>query len=73
MYANWLPTSERVRAQGIMWLSARWGGAFAPLLVVLLLDYMTWRGAFGFFGLAGMVWAGFFYAKKHVSVYLQSA
>jgi len=57
MFANWLPTSERVRAQGIMWLSARWGGAFAPLLVVLLLDYMSWRRAFEVFGLAGILWA----------------
>ena len=60
MYTNWLPTSERVRAQGIMWLSARWGGAFAPLLVVLLLDYMTWRRAFGVLGLGGIAWAAFF-------------
>jgi sugar phosphate permease len=61
MYTNWLPTSERVRAQGIMWLSARWGGALSPLLVVALLDYMTWRGAFGVFGLVGFVWAGLFF------------
>ena len=27
-YGTWLPGDERVRAQGIMWLSARWGGAF---------------------------------------------
>ena len=60
MYTNWLPTSERVRAQGIMWLSARWGGAFSPLLVVLLLDDVGWRGAFAVFGLVGVVWAGFF-------------
>jgi MFS transporter, ACS family, glucarate transporter len=29
----WFHVSERVKAQGIMWLSARWGGAFTPLLV----------------------------------------
>ena len=34
-FTTWLPPDERVRAQGIMWLSARWGGAFTPLLVVL--------------------------------------
>ena len=28
--------AERVRAQGILWLSARWAGAFTPLLVILL-------------------------------------
>src|SRR3972149_5586608 len=32
MFANWLPTGDRVRAQGIMWLSARWGGALRPLV-----------------------------------------
>jgi len=61
IYTNWLPTSERVRAQGVMWLSARWGGAFAPLLVVLLLDHMSWRRTFEVFGLIGFVWAGFFF------------
>ena len=33
IFTIWLPEKERVRAQGIMWLSARWGGAFTPLLV----------------------------------------
>ena len=60
MYTGWLPTSERVRAQGIMWLSARWGGAFSPVLVVLLVDHVSWRRAFEIFGLAGIVWAVFF-------------
>ena len=37
-FTVWLPQHERVRAQGIMWLSARWGGAFTPLLVILVLE-----------------------------------
>ena len=61
MFINWLPVSERVRAQGIVWLSARWGGAFTPLIVVLLLDHLSWRWAFGCFGLVGFVWAAFFF------------
>jgi len=32
-FTLWFHASERVKAQGIMWLSARWGGAFTPLLV----------------------------------------
>src|SRR5437868_10182552 len=28
MFTIWLPERERVRAQGLMWMSARWGGAF---------------------------------------------
>ena len=49
--ATWLPRQERVRAQGIIWLSARWGGAFTPLLVVLLFRFVSWRVAFGIFGM----------------------
>ena len=56
-FANWLPPSERVRAQGVMWLSARWGGAFTPLLVVFLLQHLSWRHAFGIFGLLGIFWS----------------
>jgi len=57
----WLPQEEKVRAQGIIWLFARWGGAFTPLLVVTLLQYISWRVAFALFGCLGIVWAGFFY------------
>ncbi len=57
----WLPQEEKVRAQGIIWLFARWGGAFTPLLVVLLLKYVTWRTAFGLFGCLGLIWAAAFY------------
>src|SRR4030088_2563572 len=32
-FSVWLPRDERTRAQGIVWLSARWGGAFTPALV----------------------------------------
>jgi ACS family glucarate transporter-like MFS transporter len=60
-FATWLPRGERVRAQGLMWLSARWGGAFTPLLVILVLKFLSWRQAFGAFGLLGVVWAIFFY------------
>ncbi len=60
-FTTWLPARERVRAQGIMWLSARWGGAFTPLLVALILNYLSWRRAFELFGAIGVVWAIFFY------------
>lgn len=61
MFADWLPADERVRAQGIMWLGARWGGAFTPLLVVFFLRNLNWRLAFLEFGALGAVWAGVFY------------
>ena len=60
-FTTWLPQQERVKAQGIMWLSARWGGAFTPLLVSAVLTVTTWRWAFRLFGLLGVVWAIFFY------------
>jgi MFS transporter, ACS family, glucarate transporter len=61
IFTIWLPSSERVRAQGILWLSARWGGAFTPLLVAWVLGFMTWRWAFVTFGGLGVIWAiGFF-------------
>ena len=60
-FTTWLPQHERVRAQGIMWLSARWGGAFTPMLVALLLRHMSWRLAFVTFGSVGIVWAVLFY------------
>jgi sugar phosphate permease len=60
-FTTWLPRGERVRAQGITWLSARWGGAFTPLLVYLTIQVMSWRHAFMVFGIIGVVWAVFFY------------
>jgi MFS transporter, ACS family, glucarate transporter len=60
-FTTWLPQEERVRAQGIMWLSARWGGAFTPSLVFLVFQVMNWRHAFELFGAIGLVWAVFFY------------
>lgn len=65
-FTMWFPKSERVRAQGLLWLSARWGGAFTPLLVGWLLAVggegragcgLHYKWVFGFFGVLGMVWA----------------
>ena len=60
-FSTWLPQSEQVRAQGLMWLFARWGGAFSPLLVVTLIQFMPWRRAFEILGALGIVWAVFFW------------
>jgi MFS family permease len=48
--ATWLPRRERTRAQGLIWMAARWGGAFTPLLVVWALQFVNWRVAFVLFG-----------------------
>jgi ACS family glucarate transporter-like MFS transporter len=64
-FTIWLPRAERVRAQGILWLSARWGGAFTPLLAYVIFQFMTWRHTFMVFGIIGVVWAIFFYRWFH--------
>jgi MFS transporter, ACS family, glucarate transporter len=70
VFTTWLPEREKVRAQGIMWLSARWGGAFTPPLVALVMSWFThdpahpefgWRPAFSVFGCLGLIWAAAFY------------
>ena len=61
MFTTWLPEEERVRAQGITWLSARWGGAFTPPLVALVMHRVGWRHSFEIFGVLGVVWAVVFY------------
>ena len=73
-FQTWLPAKERERAQAILWLSARWGGAFTPLLVVSFLNFVSWRRAFEIFGVIGVVWAVIFFRwyrddpAKHPSV-----
>lgn len=60
-FTVWLPKNERVRAQGIMWLSARWGGAFTPLIVLPVMTWVGWRHAFEIFGGVGVIWAVMFF------------
>ncbi len=60
-FTTWLPHYERVRAQGIMWMFSRWGGAFTPAIVVFMLGFMSWRWVFTVFGCVGIVWAILFY------------
>ena len=60
-FSAWLPKSERTRAQAIMWMGARWGGAFTPLLVVSVMAFMNWRSAFLVFAMLGVVWTIVFY------------
>lgn len=41
---RWLPQNSRAQAGGLLWLAARWGGAFAPLIFgsMMLLFNSTW-------------------------------
>ncbi len=61
IFTTWLPVRARERAQGLLWFAARWSGAFTPLLVAYVLEFMTWRHAFVLFSLPGVVWAIAFY------------
>lgn len=56
-FSTWLPKNERTRAQALMWMGARWGGAFTPLLVVIVMAFVNWRIAFQLFAALGVVWA----------------
>jgi ACS family glucarate transporter-like MFS transporter len=60
-FNRWLPSREKTRAQGLLWMSARWGGAATPLLVFFTLQYVHWRTAFLLFALLGVAWAAAFY------------
>jgi MFS family permease len=57
----WLPNRDRTRAQALTWMGARWGGASAPLLVVAVMAFVSWRMAFLLFAGLGIVWAIVFY------------
>jgi len=35
--SRWVPTHQRARLGGLLWLFARWGGAFSPILIGMLL------------------------------------
>ena len=61
MFSAWLPREERARAQSVMWMSARWGGAVTPQLVAWTLLVMTWRQTFYTFATIGLVWAVIFF------------
>jgi ACS family glucarate transporter-like MFS transporter len=59
-FSAWLPKADRTRAQALMWMGARWGGAAAPLLVVMVMTFVSWRSAFVVFACLGVLWAIFF-------------
>jgi MFS family permease len=54
--SRWFPLHERSRANGIMWMGARSGGALAPPIAVALMAVIGWRYTFAVFGAVGLVW-----------------
>ena len=53
---EWFPFDERGLAQGLVWMSARWGGAVAPLLIMVLARPFGWRVGFYLMGALGIFW-----------------
>ena len=62
IFSEWLPAEERAIAEGWKAAMARWGGAFAPYLVVSLYAFMGWRQTFVVFGAVGLIWCAIFYS-----------
>jgi MFS transporter, ACS family, glucarate transporter len=61
IFSVWLPAHERAVAEGWKAAMGRWGGAFAPYLVVSLYAFMGWRQTFAVFGSVGLVWCVIFF------------
>ena len=58
-FASWFPAPERGNAHGVIFMGTRLGGALAPPMVVLLMQWMGWRETFFVFGALGVVWCVF--------------
>ncbi len=52
----WLPREELSWSQGLLWMSARWGGALAPAMAFLAMQKLTWRLTLVLFSFLGVVW-----------------
>jgi sugar phosphate permease len=57
MLADWMPTSERGTAQGMIWTSSRLGGALAPLVLIPLFQAVgEWRTPLVILAVLGIFW-----------------
>ena len=60
MLSAWLPLSERVKAQAVMWAFGRWGGALAPPVAAFVIFHFGWRWGFVALALLGVAWVAAF-------------
>lgn len=60
---EWFPFSERGMTQGLVWLFARWGGAIAPLVMMIVAYPFGWRAGFLFLSALGLLWFWGFQAR----------
>ena len=61
-FSRWFPARERGRANGVLFLGSRLGGALAPALAIVLIQRWGWRVSFVVFGALGVVWAALWHA-----------
>src|SRR5438270_3032720 len=57
VFYNWLPSSARGRANGIIFSGSRLGAAGAFPLMAWLLDKWNWRASFYLLAIPGLAWA----------------
>src|SRR6202012_4854940 len=60
MLSAWLPLSERVKAQAVMWAFGRWGGALAPPVAFFVIYHFGWRLGFVALAMLGVLWVAAF-------------
>ncbi|MBX2915408.1 MAG: MFS transporter [Cyclobacteriaceae bacterium] len=53
---KWFTIEERGRAQAVIWMASRIGGAITPFIVVPLQTHIGWRNTFYLLGVLGLVW-----------------
>ncbi len=53
---QWFPVIERGRAQAVIWMASRLGGALTPFLVIPLQMQFGWRVSFYVLGVLGLIW-----------------
>jgi MFS family permease len=54
--SRWFPVIERARAMGFVLMSAQFGGALAPILIVPIQVRFGWRASFYVLGVVGVIW-----------------
>jgi MFS family permease len=59
--SRWLPTERRGLGQGLTHACSRLGSALTPPVVVLLMTFWTWRGAFIAAGIISLIWVAAWY------------
>ena len=61
-FSRWIPRRERGTAQGIFFAGAHLVGGLTPALVLWLLQFMSWRQVFVWFGAVGFLWVAVWFA-----------